>query len=255
MVLAISPTRLVGGKLVPAAGTWEVDPGHTMVAFEGTHLMVSRIRGTFSRFSGHLDVADNPEDSHAELAIEAASVESGFKDRDDHLRSPDWFDVGRYPMIRFESGSIQLVAGNHWKAGGNLTIRELTRQIDVDIEFEGGTVDPWGNHKIGAVITAAVNRKDFGLTWNMPLAAGGLLVGNEIRLTVAVEAIYRGSKMVSVRQSGLDTTGVAMPSLKEMQPAPVPHQTGPLYGTTSLTAPTCYSGPCTTGSTRLGDPC
>lgn len=189
-----SPTRIVSGKLVPAVGTWEFDPGHTIVGFEGKHLMVSRIRGTFKGFSGRLVVGEVPEQSRSELVIETASVESGFKDRDEHLRSADWFNAVRYPTIRFESGAIEHVSGGHWNATGTLTIREVSRPIAVDIEFDGGTTDPWGNQKIGAVITSTVDRHDFGLTWNMPLKTGGLLVGKEVTLTVHVEAIRQLSK-------------------------------------------------------------
>ncbi len=189
-----SPTRLVDSRLVPAVGTWEFDPGHTIVSFEGRHLMVSRIRGTFQRFSGRIHVAETPEQSYAELEIDAASVESGFKDRDDHLRGADWFDVGRYPTIRFKSSDVHHVAHGRWRGAGLLTIRGVTRPIGMDIEFDGGATDPWGNQKIGAMVTATVDREEFGLTWNMPLKAGGLLVGNEIKLTVAVEAVRQYSR-------------------------------------------------------------
>lgn len=190
----LSPTRLIDSRLVPAVGIWEFDPGHTIVSFEGRHLMVSRIRGTFQRFSGRIHVAEIPEQSCAELEIDAASVESGFKDRDDHLRSADWFDVARYPTIRFKSSEVLHIAHGQWRGAGLLTIRDVTRPIGMDIEFDGGATDPWGNQKIGAMVTATVDREEFGLTWNMPLKAGGLLVGNEIRLTVAVEAVRQYSR-------------------------------------------------------------
>lgn len=189
----VSPTRLVDGRLVPAAGTWEFDPGHTIVGFEGRHLMVSRIRGTFQRFSGRIHVAEIPEESRAELEIDAASVESGFKDRDDHLRSADWFDVEHYPTIRFQSVGVRHVAHGVWRGAGQLMIRDVIRPIEVEVEFDGGATDPWGHQKIGAMVTATVNREDFGLTWNMPLSAGGVVVGNEIRLSVAVEAVKQAA--------------------------------------------------------------
>ena len=194
MIGAISPLRIVDGRAVPVAGTWEFDSGHTEVAFEGRHLMVSTIRGSFRRFSGRIHVADKPEESRAELTIEAASVESGFKDRDDHLRSADWFDVARYPTIHFQSNGIRHVSGKRWRASGNLTIREVGRRVEIDIEFGGATIDPWGHQKIGGIVRATVNRQDFGLNWNMPLKAGGILVGNEIRLIVSGEAVCRASE-------------------------------------------------------------
>jgi polyisoprenoid-binding protein YceI len=208
MAIETAPTRLADGRLVPGAGTWEVDQGHTIVGFEGRHLMVSRIRGTFRKFSGRIRVAEIPEDSHAELLIDAASVESGFKDRDDHLRSPDFFDVERYPTIRFQSVSIEHVEGARWRARGELTVRDVTRPIDVEIEFEGGTADPWGGQRIGAVISAKINREDFGLTWNQPLAGGGLLVGKEITLVVTVEAVRRSEELGEAGAEQFDAAGV-----------------------------------------------
>ncbi|TMC78664.1 MAG: YceI family protein [Chloroflexi bacterium] len=185
--------RVVNGRLVPAAGVWEFDPGHTEAAFEGRHLMVTRIRGRFTRIEGRLLMADLPEESVAELKIDSASVDSGFRDRDDHLKSSDWFDVERYPTIVFRSGELNHVTGNHWKAKGELTIKAITRPIELDVEFAGAVTDPWGNSKIGAVVTATVDRHAWDLRWNMPLDAGGVVVGTPIQLTVNVEAVFRGA--------------------------------------------------------------
>ncbi len=185
--------RVVNGRLVPAPGIWEFDQGHTEVAFEGRHLMVTKIRGRFTRFDGRLLMADIPEESVAEIKIDSTSVDSGFKDRDDHLKSPDWFDVERHPTITFRSGELSHVSGNHWKAKGQLTIKAMTRPIDLDVEFTGAVTDPWGNSKIGAVVTATVDRETWDLRWNMPLDAGAVVVGTQIQLTVNVEAVFRGA--------------------------------------------------------------
>ena len=194
---ATSPTRLVDGRLVPAVGRWQVDPGHTLVGFEGRHLMISRIRGSFRRFSGWLEMAEIPEESQAELVVQAASVESGFRDRDVHLRSADWFDADRYPVIRFVGKQIRHLDHSRWQSSGELTIRGITRTVDVTIEFEGGTTDPWGSQKIGALITATINREDYGMTWNMPLATGGLVVSKDVQITIAVEAVRVASEQAS----------------------------------------------------------
>ena len=180
--------RTVGGNPVPIAGVWEFDPGHTEVGFEGRHLMVTRVRGRFLRFSGRLSVAEVPEQSSAEIEIEVASLESGFADRDAHLKSADFFDAARFPTIRFRSTALRHEAGDRWRADGDLTVRDVTRSVALEVEFAGAQVDPWGNRKLGFVATGVINREDFGLTWNLALEAGGLLVGKEVRLQVAVEA-------------------------------------------------------------------
>ncbi len=188
MIASSQSTRRYGETEVPAVGTWEFDPSHTTVEFEGRHLMVSRIRGSFRRFAGRIQIAEAPERSDVELTVEAASVESGFDDRDRHLRSADWLDVERYPLIRFAGRGARHVEGRRWQGEGMLTIKNVERPIDVEIEFEGGVDDPWGGQRIGAVVRARLSLKAFGLTWNMPLKAGGLVVGDEVTLTITVEA-------------------------------------------------------------------
>ncbi|TMG09453.1 MAG: YceI family protein [Chloroflexi bacterium] len=194
MAVSTQLVRIVDGSLVPVPGVWEFDAGHTEVGFEGRHLTVARVRGRFTNFSGRLIVAEIPEESIAELDIDATSIESGFKDRDEHLKSADWFDVGRYPAISFRSRAISHVSGNRWKSRGELTIKEMSRPVDVDVEFAGAVSDPWGNPKIGAMVRSAVDREAWGLVWNLPLDAGGFVVGRTIHLTVDVEAVLRGPR-------------------------------------------------------------
>lgn len=194
MAVSTQLVRIVDGRLVPVPGVWELDAGHTQVGFEGRHLKVTRVRGRFTKFNGRLIVAEVPEESIAELDIDAASIDSGFKDRDEHLKSADWFDVRRYPAISFRTVEISHASGNHWKANGELTIKEISRPIEVDVEFAGAVSDPWGNSKIGAVVRADVDREAWGLVWNLPLDAGGFVVGRTIHLTVDVEAVLKGSR-------------------------------------------------------------
>ena len=184
-------TRIVDGAALPATGIYDFDPGHTTVAFEGRHLVITRVRGRFLEFSGALHVAERPEASFAELAIRADSLVSGLKDRDDHLRSPDFLDTPRYPMITFRSTSIVHVTGDHWRATGDLSIRGVTRPIDVVIEFDGAVLDPWGNEKIGFSVHGDFNREDFGLTWNMLMEGGGLVASKRIQVDIDVEATRR----------------------------------------------------------------
>ena len=188
---AIELTRLLDGVRLPAPGIYDFDPGHTTVAFEGRHLVVTRVRGRFMDFSGSLHVAGLPEASHAELVIRAGSVESGLKDRDDHLRSPDFLDVAHHPTITFASTSIEHVEDDRWRAIGDLTIRGMTRPVTVAIGFGGGVRDPWGNEKIGFSVRTEFNREDFGLTWNMVLDGGGLVASKRIRVEIDVEAVRR----------------------------------------------------------------
>ena len=183
--------RHVDGTRVPSPGTYEFDPGHTTVAFEGRHLVVTRVRGRFLDFSGALHVGERIQDSQAELVIQAASLASGLQARDDHLRSPDFLDVAHHPTITFRTSSIEHVEAQGWSALGELTIRGVTRSVAVAIEFAGGVVDPWGNEKIGFSAQAEFNREDFGLTWNMLLDGGGLVASKQIRVEIDVEAVRR----------------------------------------------------------------
>ena len=192
MAVMTELVRVVDGKLVPVPGVWEFDAGHTEVGFEGRHLKVNRVRGRFTRFSGRVVVAEVPEESTAQLEIDAASVESGFRDRDDHLRSGDWFDVERHPAISFLSDRLSHVSGSLWAAAGQLTVKGVTRPIELSVEFGGATTDPWGNGKIGAVVKAEVDREEWGLIWNMPLGAGGFVVDRTVWLRVDAEAVLTG---------------------------------------------------------------
>lgn len=173
----------------PESGTWIFDTGHSRVGFEGRHLMVSRVRGGFTRFAGAVHVGTTPAETTAELTIDAASIESGFADRDDHLRSADWFDVQQHPQIIARAHSLRHVSGLTWAATADLTIRGITRVIPLTIEFFGAVDDPWSNRKLGFTATAEVNREEWGLTWNMALEAGGLVASKKIRLEMDVEAI------------------------------------------------------------------
>ena len=180
--------RVVDGALVPAPGTWEFDVGHSEISFEGRHL-AARVRGRFLKFSGRLIVAERPSESVAELDIDATSLFSGFNDRDHHLRSADWFAVDEYPTIAFRSRSGRHVGWNHWRVNGDLTVRGTTGDVELDVEFGGADVDPWGNRKLGLEVVASLDREKFGLRWNAPLASGGWLVGREVTVRASIEAV------------------------------------------------------------------
>jgi polyisoprenoid-binding protein YceI len=171
------------------AGTWKVDPAHSSVGFEVKHMMISTVRGHFREFEGTLEAAEDPSESRAWGSVRTASIETGAADRDEHLRSPDFFDAERYPEARFESTRLEPVGGANWRVTGNLTIKDVTREVQFDAVVQGVGEDPWGNERVGVAVRGKVNRTDFGLTWQQPLARGGLLVGEEVSILVDVSAI------------------------------------------------------------------
>jgi polyisoprenoid-binding protein YceI len=181
-------TRLVDGVELPAAGRWRIDPGHAEVAFVGRHLMFTKVRGRFRGVDGHVHIAPDPTKSSVEVTIDMASVESGDTARDTHLRSGDLFDVERYPAATF-TGTTRHWTGSSGKLDGILTIKDRTRPVQLQVTYLGTVTDPWDAQR--AVFSAAttINREDWGITWNMPLASGGLLVSKEIQLEIELETV------------------------------------------------------------------
>jgi polyisoprenoid-binding protein YceI len=177
-----------GLSLANATGTWVIDPSHTNLGFTARHAMVAKVRGTFEDFSGSFTIdGDNLPASTAELTIQAASITTRNADRDAHLKSADFLDVENSPTITFVATSVR-ADRDSIIVTGDLTIRGTTKSVDVTYEFAGISVDPWGNTKIGFEGEARINRKDFGLVWNVALEAGGVLVGDEVKLTLDIEA-------------------------------------------------------------------
>ena len=187
---ASAATRLVGGAELPAPGRWQIDPGHTEVAFIGRHFMLTKVRGRFTGVSGAIVVADDPSESTAEITIDMTSVDSGSQERDDHLRSPDFFDTGRHPTASF-SGRAAGWQGPRGLLAGELTIRGITRPVTLRAEYLGHVADPWGGQRAVFTAEGTLNREEWGLTWNMPLDNGGLLVSREIRIEIEAEAVLQ----------------------------------------------------------------
>ncbi len=185
-----TPTRTINNIELPAVGTWAIDPGHAQVGFVGRHFGLTKVRGRFPGVSGDIIIADNIEDSTVSVDIDVASINSGDQTRDDHLRSEDLFDVATYPAATFRSTALS-TSGATATLTGDLTIKGITRPVTLDVEYLGHAKDPWDNDR--AIFSAAgtVNREDWGLTWNMVLDAGGLLVSKEIRLEIEVELILQ----------------------------------------------------------------
>ena len=171
-------------------GTYTLDPTHSRIGFVARHAMVAKVRGSFNEFTGAgtFDV-ENPANSTLSLTIQAASIDTRNADRDAHLRSNDFFAMDQYPEITFTSTSVELVDDQQYRVNGDLTIKGVTRPVAIDLELAGSAIDPYGNLRIGLEGTTTINRKDFGITWNAPLEAGGVLVGEKVVLEVEASAV------------------------------------------------------------------
>ena len=179
------------GRIVRVpAGTWKVDPTHSSVGFEVKHMMISTVRGQFREFDGTLEAAeDDPAHSRAWGSVEVASIETGNAERDEHLRSPDFFDADRYPEIRFASTRIAHVEGGTYHVWGDLTVKDVTREVEITATVEGAGQDPWGAERVGIAIRGEIDRTEFGLRWQQKLATGGLLVGEKVRVLADISAV------------------------------------------------------------------
>ena len=173
---------------LPQTGTWTLDSTHTHVGFIAKHLMVTKVRGSFTSFSGTIEVAEPIEDSSVQVSIDAGSIETGTPDRDAHVRSADFLDVDSHPTITFRSTAIRQ-AGGDYEIDGDLTIAGVTKPVTLDVEFDGAATDPWGNAKAGFTASTTINREDWGLTWNAPLEAGGVLVSKDIKIEIEAQAL------------------------------------------------------------------
>lgn len=189
----MSATRTLAGIEMPASGIWEIDPGHTEVAFIGRHFMLTKVRGRFTGVTGTVTVAEEPTESSLDVTIDMGSVSSGDQARDDHLRSSDFFDVNNYPSAGFRSTAITRTGDSTGTITGDLTIKDTTRPVTLAVEYVGYVADPWGNDRAVFSAHGALDRDDWGLTWNMRLDSGGLLVSKEIRIEIEVEAIRQTS--------------------------------------------------------------
>ena len=187
--MASTFTREYQGLQIPEAGTYTLDKGHTTVEFVGRHLMITKVRGRFTDFDGNVVIGESPERSSVEVTIDAASVSSGDEKRDGHLRSPDFLDVEQYRHITFRSTSVEVNRGGTAKVTGDLTVRDVTRPVTLDVEFDGAAPDPWGGQRLGFTASTEIDREDWGLTWNVALETGGVLVGKKVRLEFNVQAV------------------------------------------------------------------
>lgn len=171
-----------------AAGSWAIDPAHSSVGFTARHLMISKVRGSFPVFSGTVTIGADPLQSSVQATIDVGSVSTGDQGRDGHLKGADFFDVENHPEMTFVSTGVQ-ANGDDFVLAGDLTIKGVTKPVSLDLEFEGVAKDPWGNTKAGFTAEGTINRKDWGLEWNVALEAGGVLVSENIVLKLDIQAV------------------------------------------------------------------
>jgi polyisoprenoid-binding protein YceI len=172
-----------------AKTAWKLDPTHTLVEFSAKHLMITTVKGRISDLEGTIYTDEkDPKSSSVEVTLKAGSIDTRTDQRDQHLRSADFLNAEKYPELKFRSTRIE-GDRSEFKLTGDLTIRDVTRPITLDVRFEGETKDPWGGERVGFSATGKIDRRDFGLTWNQLLETGGVAVGNEIKMVVEVEAV------------------------------------------------------------------
>jgi polyisoprenoid-binding protein YceI len=170
--------------------SWNIDNAHTLVQFAVRHMMLSKVRGQFEKFSGSVDLDEaNPGATKVNVQIETGSVNTREPQRDAHLRSADFFDAEKYPVMKFVSTRVEVTGDATAKMYGDLTIKDLTREVVMNVEFSGKAKSPWGTTSVGFTGTTKINRKDWNLTWNQVLETGGVLVGDEIEITIELELV------------------------------------------------------------------
>lgn len=177
------------------AATYELDPSHTTAQFTVKHMMVTNVRGEFGKVTGTLDVNDKDiTKSTVNVTIDTTTIDTREPKRDEHLRSKDFFQVDKYPVITFKSKKVEAAGEGKLKVTGDLTIRDVTKEVVLDVDGPSKEIkDPWGNMRVGTTATTTLNRKDFGLNWNKALETGGVLVGDEVKVSLEVEAIKKAA--------------------------------------------------------------
>src|SRR5271166_2687915 len=174
------------------ADTWQIDPAHTNVEFTVRHMMISNVKGQFQKTAGTLTVNGNdPASATIDATIDASSIDTRVDRRDAHLKSPDFLDVAKFPTITFKSTKVEADGPNKWKVTGDLTLHGVTKPVVLDVEGSGPPIQVMGQTRAGASATAKIKRSDFGLTWNKALESGGVMVGDEVAISIDVEAIKK----------------------------------------------------------------
>ena len=189
MTDTVATTREFDGLVIPTAGTYLLDAAHKRVGFVVRHLMVSKVRGEFSEATATITVAENPLESSVTATIQTVSVNTGQADRDNHLRTGDFFEAEKYPTIEFVSTGVTSHEGNEFVLAGDLTIKGVTKPVELQVEFEGVGCSPYGFDVFGFSATTEIDREDWGLTYNMALESGGVMIGKKVKIEIEGEAI------------------------------------------------------------------
>jgi len=192
-LVAVATVAALAGPA--AATTWDIDPAHTSIQFAIRHMMVSSVHGQFTKVVGTVQTSDKDlSRSIVQASIDASSIDTHEPKRDEHLKSPDFFDVAQFPTITFVSKKIQPAGKGHWKVTGDLTMHGVTKPVVLDVEASGASVkDPMGKTRAGAHATTKINRKDFGIVWNKALDGGGIAVGDQVDVTIDVEGVQQAA--------------------------------------------------------------
>ena len=185
-------SRIVDGVEYPAVGTFAIDTSHTRLGFAVRHMAVSKVRGDFKEFAGTLEHAENPVDSKVSVTIQAGSVDTHDENRDNHLRTNDFFDIENHPTWTFTSTAIRPISASEWNVDGDLTIRGVTKQVTLDAVLEGVVQDPYGMHRVGFSAKTSIEREEFGVSFNGVMEAGGLVVGKKVDIEIEAEATFQG---------------------------------------------------------------
>lgn len=187
--LGLVTIHRTGGTKLPPAGVWTIDPVHSTIDVRARHLGMATVRGHFGEFGGRIEVADPPTDSLVHATIEAATIDTSNKLRDDHLRAEEFLDVERYPRIEYHGSGMTTLGPDHWRLDGELTLKGVSRPVPLDLHYTGTGEDPWGGQRAGFTATAELRREDFGITYNQVLSAGIAAVGETLSIELNIEAV------------------------------------------------------------------
>ncbi|MDT9692699.1 YceI family protein [Streptomyces sp. P9(2023)] len=183
-------TLPVDPALAALTGEYAIDPAHSSIGFTVRHAMVTNVRGSFAEHEGSLKLdGENPHASAASIDVKIASIDTGIADRDGHLRSGDFFDAEQFPLMTFRSTEAAQLGGDKYRITGDLTIKDVTKPLSIDLEFNGTATDPYGNERVGFEGSAEILRSDWGLTWNAALETGGVMVSDKVKLNFDISAI------------------------------------------------------------------
>ena len=185
-------TTTSAATLIPT-GTWTVDPAHSKVGFAVKHMGIATVRGEFTSFEGTLEIGEDLSTARVYGTVKAESVDTNEPQRDDHLRSPDFFDVAQFPELRFESTSIEALDDEEFRITGKLTIHGVTNEIVLHADVEGTDIDPWGNERVGLEVTGQLSRGDFDMKFNQALGSGNMLVSDKVKLALDISAVKQAS--------------------------------------------------------------